>query len=111
MKAVLQYARAGESGGKLEQIRAVACQHVYISSPQSLQTSRCRVDGLQFSSLQNASQRDLTNTIPGDRDANPGLVRVADVADRGASRHQICVVHLQIRRGEVDLTQPTWIEP
>src|SRR5262245_65533813 len=109
MKAVLQYARAGQSGGKLEQIRAVACQQVYIPGAQSLQTSRCRVDGLQFSSLQNASQRDLTNTIPGDRDANPGLVRVADVADRGASRHQICVIHLQIRRGEVVLTETCWV--
>jgi hypothetical protein len=44
--------------------------------------------------------------IAHDRDANPGLVRIGDAADRGASRHQIGVVKLQKWGREAYLSGP-----
>src|SRR5262245_41164369 len=82
-----------------------------MSGPQQLERSIRGVGVDECSMPQFASQREIHAVIAHHSDANSGLVSVCNLTERGARRHQIGEVCLQIGGREVHLNGPTRADP
>ena len=52
-----------------------------VATWQEFETGAYRLNRSQFSPLQHTTQNDLFDALPRDRDPDPGLVRIADIAN------------------------------
>jgi len=81
VEAVFQDTRVGYPSRRLKECWAGRGQHFGISGAHEFETGAYRLNRSQFCSLQHAAQNDFFDALARDRNANPGLVRIADSAN------------------------------